>query len=146
MPYRLEVTLKSDLFDAEGETLRRKAWDYFGIRLDTVRTVAVVTIDADLTPKQLETIRREVFTNPVTQVSSFDPLPVAFDWTVWIGFRPGVRDNPGSTGVEAVEDILGIQLAPGEKSIHVQALLPGRQGTHRGGRPQDRREIFWRMT
>jgi len=114
MPYRLEVTLKPDLYDAEGETLRRKAWDYFGIRLDTVRTVAVVTIDADLTPEQLETIRQEVFTNPVTQMSSYDPLPVAFDWTVWIGFRPGVRDNPGSTGVEAVEDILGVQLAPGE--------------------------------
>jgi len=114
MPHRLEVTLKPELFDAEGETLRRKAWDYFGIRLDTVRTVSVVTIDADLTPEQRDLIRREVFTNPVTQMSSYEPLPVSFDWTVWIGFRPGVRDNPGSTGVEAVEDILGIQLAPGE--------------------------------
>lgn len=114
MPYRLEVTLKPELFDAEGESLRRKASDYFGIRLDAVRTVAVVTIDADLSPQQLDTIRREVFTNPVTQVSSYAPLPVPFDWTVWIGFRPGVRDNPGSTGVEAVEDILGIRLAPGE--------------------------------
>ncbi|MGD9330779.1 MAG: AIR synthase-related protein [Desulfobacterales bacterium] len=114
MPHRLEVTLKPDLFDAEGETLRQKARDYFGIRLDTVRTVSVVTIDANLTAEQLETIRREVFTNPVTQESSYDPLPVAFDWTVWIGFRPGVRDNPGSTGVEAIEDILGLRLAPGE--------------------------------
>jgi phosphoribosylformylglycinamidine synthase II len=114
MPYRLEVTLKPELFDAEGDTLRRKAWDYFGIRLDTVRTVSIVTIDADLTSDQLEIIRREVFTNPVTQVSSYEPLPIDFDWTVWVGFRPGVRDNPGSTGVEAIEDILGVQLAAGE--------------------------------
>jgi len=114
MPYRIEVTLKPELFDAEGETLRQKARDYFGIQLDAVRTVSVVTVDAALTPAQLETIRAEVFTNPVTQVSSYEPLPVAFDWCVWIGYRPGVRDNPGSTGVEAIEDILGIQLAPGE--------------------------------
>mgnify|MGYP000719462811 CR=1 FL=1 len=114
MPYRLEVTLKPELFDAEGETLRQKARDYFGIQLDAVRTVSVVTVDADLNPAQLETIRGEVFTNPVTQVSSYDPLPVAFDWCVWIGYRPGVRDNPGSTGAEAIEDILGIELAPGE--------------------------------
>ena len=114
MPHRLEVTLKPELFDAEGETLRRKAWDYFGIQLDTVRTVSIITIDADLSPEQLEIVRREVFTNPVTQVSSYEPLPVAFDWTVWIGFRPGVRDNPGSTGKEAIEDILGIHLAAGE--------------------------------
>ena len=114
MPHRLEVTLKPELFDAEGETLRRKAWDYFGIQLDTVRTVSIITIDADLSPKQLDIVRREVFTNPVTQVSSYEPLPVAFDWTVWIGFRPGVRDNPGSTGKEAIEDILGIRLAAGE--------------------------------
>ena len=114
MPYRLEVTLKPELFDAEGETLRRKAWDYFGIQLDAVRTVSIVTIDADLSSEQLETIRREIFTNPVTQLSSYTPLPVDFDWSVWIGFRPGVRDNPGSTGLEAIEDILGIKLAPGE--------------------------------
>jgi len=114
MPHRLEVTLKPELFDAEGEALRRKAWDYFGIQLDTVRTVSIITVDADLTPEQLDTIRREVFTNPVTQVSAYQPLPVAFDWAVWIGFRPGVRDNPGSTGKEAIEDILGIRLAAGE--------------------------------
>ena len=78
MPHRLEVTLKPELFDAEGETLRRKAWDYFGIQLDTVRTVSIITIDADLSPEQLEIVRREVFTNPVTQVSAYDPLPVAF--------------------------------------------------------------------
>ena len=34
MPYRLEITLKADLFDAEGEGVRRKARDYFGIDLE----------------------------------------------------------------------------------------------------------------
>ena len=106
MPYRLEITLKSELFDAEGEGVRQKAKNYFGIQLDRIRTIQVVTIDAELNPDQLKTIQTEIFTNPITQISSFDPLPIEFDWSIWVGYRPGVRDNPGSTAVEAIEDIL----------------------------------------
>jgi phosphoribosylformylglycinamidine synthase len=114
MAYRLEIALKSDLFDAEGNGIRKKAKDYFGIDLDSVRCVHIVTIDADLAQNQLKTIQAEIFTNPVTQISSFDPLDLEFDWTIWVGYRPGVRDNPGSTALEAVEDILGITFGPGQ--------------------------------
>jgi phosphoribosylformylglycinamidine synthase II len=37
-----------------------------------------------------------------------------FDWLIWVGLRPGVRDTAGSTAVEAVEDLLGTRLGPGE--------------------------------
>jgi len=114
MPYRLEIALKSELFDAEGNGIRQKAKNYFGIELVSVRCVYVVTIDADLSKDQLKTIQTEIFTNPVTQVSSLDPLDIEFDWTIWVGYRPGVRDNPGSTALEAVEDILGITLGSGQ--------------------------------
>ncbi len=114
MPHRLEITLKPDLFDAEGHGILRKAEDYFGIKLQSVRTVHVITLDADLASEQLQKIQTEIFTNPVTQVSSFAPLPLDFDWTIWVGYRPGVRDNPGATAAEAVEDILRKKLSPGE--------------------------------
>ncbi len=114
MPHRLEITLKSHLVDAEGEGIRRKARDYFGIPLDRVRTVGVLTIDADLSPSQLKLLQTEIFTNPVTQISSYDPLPIDGDWIIWVGFRPGVKDNPGSTAVEAIEDLLGVRLKKGE--------------------------------
>jgi len=114
MAFRLEITLKPDLFDAEGEGVRKKANDYLEIELTQVRTVHVVTIEAALSMDQLKIIQTEIFTNPVTQLSSYDPLDIEFDWTVWIGYRPGVRDNPGSTAVEAVEDILGIKFGPDE--------------------------------
>ncbi len=114
MPYRLEITLKPELLDAEGEGLRKKASAYFGIHLDQVRTIHILTIDAALTPEQLQKIQSEAFTNPVTQVSSYDPLPLTFDWTIWVGFRPGVRDNPGATAIEAIEDVLGLKFGAGE--------------------------------
>jgi phosphoribosylformylglycinamidine synthase len=114
MPHRLEIVLKSELVDAEGEGIRHKARDYFGIELEQVRTINILTVDADLSDEQLQAIQSEIFTNPVTQVSSYDPLAVDFDWIIWVGFRPGVRDNPGSTAVEAIEDLLGIQLGKDE--------------------------------
>ncbi len=114
MPHRLEIALKSDLFDAEGEGICQKAKDYLGIRLKSVRVIHVLTIDTNLSAEQLETVQKEIFTNPVTQISSYDPLPLEFDWTIWVGYRPGVRDNPGSTAVEAIEDILGITFTEDE--------------------------------
>ncbi|MCP4368357.1 MAG: phosphoribosylformylglycinamidine synthase, partial [Deltaproteobacteria bacterium] len=110
MSHRLEIALKPELFDAEGEGVRKKAKNYFGFEIDEVRTVNIIIIDADLSSEQLETVQNEIFTNPVTEVSSFEPLDIDFDWTIWVGYRPGVRDNPGSTAVEAIEDILEIKL------------------------------------
>ena len=112
MPSRIEITLRPELLDAEGEALRRKAKDYFGIQITAIRTVHVVTIDADLSEAQVAQAQAEIFTNPVTQISSLDPLPVEFDWIIWVGFRPGVRDNAGATAMEAMEDLLGIRFGP----------------------------------
>jgi phosphoribosylformylglycinamidine synthase len=114
MPHRLEIALKPELVDAEGNGLRQKAKNYFNIEISDVRTVHILTIDADLSPDQLKIIQTDIFTNPVTQFSSYDPLDIDFDWIIWVGYRPGVRDNPGSTAVEAIEDILGINLKPGQ--------------------------------
>ncbi len=114
MPHRLEITLKPNLFDAEGNGIRRKAEDYLDILLQQVRVVRIITIDAKLTADQCRMIQTIVFTNPVTQVSSYDPLDVDSDWIIWVGYRPGVKDNPGSTAIEAIEDVLGIQLGPDE--------------------------------
>jgi phosphoribosylformylglycinamidine synthase subunit PurSL len=102
MPGRLEITLKPELFDAEGDSICRKANDYFGFHVKSVRTVNILTIDIDLKGQQLRSIQEEAFTNPVVQLSSYDPVAVNFDWIIWVGYRPGVRDNPGSTAAEAI--------------------------------------------
>ena len=117
MAGRLEITLKPELFDAEGAAVRRKAGDYFGLSVDAVRTVHILTIDAQLSNHQLGRIRKEIFTNPVTQQSAYTPLALEFDWCVWVGYRPGVRDNPGSTAVEAIEDVLELKF-PADADVY----------------------------
>ncbi|MFW6080616.1 MAG: AIR synthase-related protein [Desulfosalsimonas sp.] len=114
MPHRLETALKPGLFDAEGHGIKNKALSYFSIRAESVRTVSIITIDKDLAPEQLESVRTEIFTNLVTQISSFRPLDMDFDWCIWVGYLPGVKDNPGHTAVEAMEDVLGVDFAPDE--------------------------------
>ncbi len=113
-PQRMEIMLKSEIRDPEGETLKKKAWEYLGLKVQEVRTIQVLTFDTTLSQEQLEAIRNEIFTNPVTQISSFQPLARDFDWIIWVGFLPGVKDNAGSTAVEAIEAFLEIKLPPGE--------------------------------
>ena len=68
MVMRLEIALKPDLFDAEGASVRSQARDYFGIEIDAVRVVNIITFDTNLAKDQLEAIREKIFTNPVTQI------------------------------------------------------------------------------
>ncbi|MFO8112419.1 MAG: AIR synthase-related protein [Desulfosalsimonadaceae bacterium] len=114
MPHRLEIALKPDLLDAEGRQVQKKAAAYFNMDIASVRCVHILTIDKDLTDSQQRVIREDVFTNPVTQVSGYAPLDIDFDWCIWVGYRPGVKDNPGETAVEAIEDVTGERFAPGE--------------------------------
>ncbi|WP_455392043.1 phosphoribosylformylglycinamidine synthase subunit PurS, partial [[Eubacterium] cellulosolvens] len=77
-------------------------------------------------PEQLEELRNKIFTNPVTHKSSYTPLKFDFDWAIWIGYRPGVRDVQGSTAKEAIEDLFKIKFKPGEaiytsKIYYIQA-------------------------
>ena len=114
MVFRLEISLKKELMDAEGANIRRKAKDYFGIETGDIRVIRILTIDADLKRTQLEEVRTSIFTNPVTEESSFSPLAKDFYRLIWVGFRPGVRDTAGSTAVEAIEDLLKIRFKPDE--------------------------------
>lgn len=114
MVSRLEIALKSTLLDAEGAGIAAKARDYLGLDVDSLRVIRVLTFDVDLDQDQLERVRTRIFTNPVTEESSFAPMAADFDWLLWIRFRPGVRDTAGSTAAEAIEDLLKMKLQPGE--------------------------------
>ena len=114
MAIRIEVGFKEGIKDAAGEALRKRIVEDLGIKVASVRTINVYTIDKDLSPSQVETVRREIFTDPVVQKSMLTPLAGDFDWLVEVGYRPGVTDNVGKTSREAIEDLLKIKFGPGE--------------------------------
>lgn len=114
MAVKMEIALKEDLFDAEGAGLCRKISDYFGWTVGHARAIHLLTLDTRLSPEELEAVRLEIFTNPVTQDSGFHSLAGDFDWAVWVGYRPGVRDTAGSVAMEAIADYLGKSFEDGE--------------------------------
>jgi phosphoribosylformylglycinamidine synthase len=123
MAHRLEIAMKPGLRDPQGESVQKRARDYFDLPVESVRVVQILTIDADLGPEQLRLARERIFTNPVTQVSSYQPLAGRLDFALWVGLRPGVRDTAGSTAKEALLDFPGLNFPAGGEVYTSQLYL-----------------------
>ena len=91
-------------------------------------------LDVDLSPGELEAIRTEIFTHPTTQISGFQPLARDFQWAIWVGFKPGVRDTAGAVAREAIAAYLGRASARRGRGLYLQALPLYRRPPHRATR------------
>ncbi|GMU92534.1 MAG: phosphoribosylformylglycinamidine synthase subunit PurL [Candidatus Hydrogenedentota bacterium] len=113
--HRIEVGMKHGLQDPAGMGVRARIAEDLGVTLRDVRVIDVYTIDAALTPEELERVRVELFTDPVIQESAVDAsIARDFDFLIEVGFRPGVTDNVGRSSAEGIADTLGRPLAVGE--------------------------------
>ncbi len=119
----MEIGWRPELLDAEGEGVRRQAREYFGLEPESVRVLRVLMLDLELDPEGLEAVRTGIFTHPTTQVSGFSPLArdFNFDWAIWVGFKPGVRDTAGAVAKEAIEAFLARTLPP-EAAVYTSKL------------------------
>ncbi len=127
MARRIEVALKENMRDARGERIYREITNFLRIPVESVHTIDVYTIDAQLTESELQIIAAEPFSDPIIQTWNLDkPLAANFDFIVEVGFRPGVTDNVGRTAREAIEFITGRSFQPMEAVYtSIQYLLKG---------------------
>ena len=122
MTQRIEVVSK--IPDAR-EQIKKRHLEKSGFsgRVDDVKISDVYTIDADLTPEQLERtssmLANQVFQKVVVGVSE---APEGFDYAVEIGFLPGVTDNVGNTAREGTEDLLKTNF-PGQAVYSSQLMF-----------------------
>jgi len=115
MPVRIEVKFKPGVVDAAGRSTKKRISSDLGIELAEVRTIDVYTIDKSLAADQMERIRAEIFTDPLTQESAAGrALAENFEFAIEVGFLPGVTDNIGNTSRSAVEELLKVDFSPGE--------------------------------
>jgi phosphoribosylformylglycinamidine synthase len=155
MAIRLETALKEHLFDPEGAGLRSRVRDYFGWEIGEARVINVLTLDTGLTQAELEAVCAEVFTNPVSQVSGLrglagqmperSPTPdtlYPFDWAIWVGYRPGVRDTAGSVAIEAISDYLRKAPAPSDAAYTSRLYLLTKAPISRGQAETIARELL----
>ncbi|MDP2897508.1 MAG: phosphoribosylformylglycinamidine synthase, partial [bacterium] len=110
--HRIEVGFKKGVTDAAGESVRGRILEHLGIRVESVKTVDVYTIDGGIDSKKADFLRETLFSDPVIQESTLNaPLERDFSWMIEVGYRPGVTDNVGRTSVEAISDVLGDRLS-----------------------------------
>ncbi|HYB20151.1 MAG TPA: phosphoribosylformylglycinamidine synthase subunit PurS, partial [Thermodesulfobacteriota bacterium] len=115
MAYRVEIGLKPNIRDARGEKIKRRIIDDLKIAVDSVRTVDVYTVDADLSAGEIEKVAAGPFLDPIIQDYSIGkPLKQDFNWAMEVGYKPGVTDNVGRTAREAVELLLQRKFQPRE--------------------------------
>src|SRR5271157_1005137 len=68
--HRVIVAFKDGEVDAVGKDKRMGMENFLKINVDSVRTRRVYTIDAELTRKELASLVRNLFVDPVTEVES----------------------------------------------------------------------------
>ncbi len=127
MAWRIVVGLKDGVKDARGERIRREIRHHLSIELESVRTLDVYTLDADLTEDEVREAALGPFSDPVIQEVAINrPLAHDFDVLVEVGFRPGVTDNVGRTSKEALQYLTKRPMADGEGVYtSTQYLLKG---------------------
>lgn len=128
MAWRIEVGLKEGIRDARGERIRREIEEHLGIELESIRTLDVYTVDAELSLEQINAAANGPFCDPIIQEAAVNsPLADCFDVLIEVGFRPGVTDNVGRTAREAIQYVTGQPFKSGEGVYtSVQYLLNGR--------------------
>src|SRR3990172_5028445 len=108
MPHRIEV--KSKIPDGRAKTRQRKLKSA-GFNVGSVEIVDVYTIDADLTPEQLQETADSLI-NPVVETATIDDAqrPEFFEAAIEVGFKAGVTDNVGTTAKNGIEDLVKREL------------------------------------
>lgn len=113
--YRIELNPLDCWRDARAESVQKQLADFLGISVKHIHTRDVFTVSADISPADAQATAA-AFANPVLQQGVVGVTSVAgYDWLVRVGFRPGVTDNLGRTGKEAIGDIIGRKLTDDEQ-------------------------------
>ncbi len=110
--HRLEVSPAPGRADPIGESLVRDA-AAAGVRLASARATHVYLIEGSLSPDQVESVRRRLLTDPVTEVSRTGAAPAAPGaQVVEVHPLPGVMDPVAQSVRECVRDLLDLPEAP----------------------------------
>ena len=128
---RIQVGLKPAIIDSFGEQTRKRIVSDLHLQAESVRTIKVFTVDAEITNEELAATACGPYCDPVTQDHSLGPLALdwdyQFDWLIEVGFRPGVTDNEGRTSAQALELLIDRKLSPGEAVYtSTQYLISGK--------------------
>ncbi len=112
MVFRVEVSLKNDITDAAGLSVKRRIATDLGIdSVSEVRVIKAYLLDIDgVTDVEVQRSVDELFCDPVierAQIGEELASSLSWDWMVEVGFLPGVTDNEGKSARWGVKAVIG---------------------------------------
>jgi len=125
----MTVAFKEGEVDATGESRKKDIENFLKIKVDSVKTRRVYTIDAELSKEELALLEGDLFIDPITECLSKETD--SFDWLIEVGYKPGVTDNVGRTSRNiAVPDVIKRKLGEHEGVYtSTQYLISGKDLT-----------------
>ncbi|MFX1465550.1 MAG: AIR synthase-related protein [Promethearchaeota archaeon] len=94
MIHRIKVGFKSGEKDVVGESTKKEIESFFHFNIDSIVLRKVYSIDANLSEKELDLLKRDLFIDAITENLCEEDN---FDWLIEVGYKPGVTDNVGNT-------------------------------------------------
>ncbi|SKA80237.1 AIR synthase-related protein [Desulfobaculum bizertense] len=105
---RVELGLKAHVTDTVGHKVARGIVQALGVPVNDCQIVRVFTVQGVDDSGISRLLDAAVLHDPVLHDASTEPISTDFDWTIEVGFRPGVTDNQGRTARESVALVLGL--------------------------------------
>jgi len=124
MSHRIEVGSKEGQNDAVASNILNFS-QRLGLDVTGVRRIKAYTIDKDLATEDLNMLTRQLFSDPIVEISSVDDSLARkdrFSYLIEVGFKPGVMDTVGNTAAEAIGDTIGQPFGKGE-AVYTSAQL-----------------------
>jgi len=94
MIHRIIVGPKPEEKDVLGENIKNEIESFLNLKIDSISTRKVYSIDASFSEKELNLIKRNLLIDAITEYLCKDD---SFDWLIEVGYKPGVTDNVANT-------------------------------------------------
>jgi len=109
MAHRIEVAFKPGTKDALGESICERIRNDLHINVESVRSVQIYTLEGDLTSEDVEYLASVLFSDPINQTYTASGTLLSklqWDWSIEVGYKPGVMDSVGLTAADEVRDLI----------------------------------------
>lgn len=115
---RIEVVPLPEQPDHHGGRLAARIRSELGLAVEDVRLSRVYYVDGPVDEAQARWIADHLLADPVVNVATVnDHSDIGHDWSLEVGYKPGVTDNEGIIAAET------IQAASGAIGLHPEARL-----------------------
>lgn len=102
--HRIEVLTRTPELDRHGERLAKQIRSELGLEVEQMRVGKVYYLSESLDPAEAERVASDLLIDPIVEQATLGTVSLpGFDWSIEVGYRPGVTDNEARTAEQTIE-------------------------------------------